>query len=89
VPGSRPLNYRYAEIAAMVAARLERQRPVIIDGILLLDLLSRLQLKADFLIYARTGESPDDSSLAPILEVYDEKFVPSACADILVTLAGI
>lgn len=51
VKGSDPLQWRSQELARVIAARLDLKRPLVVEGILLLDALASVSRKPDFLIF--------------------------------------
>jgi len=46
-----PVQWRTEDLSRVVAKRIERNRPVIVDGVLVLDALDKIGRKADFLVF--------------------------------------
>lgn len=83
-PG-RPLEWRTEEVTRIIGARIDAAmpRPVVVEGIILLDVLGAIQRTADFLVYVH-GEGSRHYSAA--LADYCARWKPEARADF--TLAG-
>jgi hypothetical protein len=58
---SRPIVWRTEELRRVINARLQRRRPALIEGVLLLDVLKAVSLEPDFLIFAGTTGVEDDA----------------------------
>jgi hypothetical protein len=50
-----PIQWRIDDLARVVAHRIEGRRPLIVDGVLVLDALDNIQRKADFLVWVNGG----------------------------------
>src|SRR5262245_11261617 len=74
-----PIEWQIADLARAVARRIDRQRPLIIEGVLVLDALDQIGRKADFLVFV-TGGYPE-SSLASQIADYQKRRKPSERAD--------
>jgi uridine kinase len=46
-----PVQWRTEDLARVVAKRIDRNRPVIIEGVLVLDALNKIRRQADFLVF--------------------------------------
>jgi uridine kinase len=51
VCGSNPVAFRSDHLATAIDARIGQGRPVIVEGVLLLDALASIQRQPDFLVY--------------------------------------
>ena len=56
-----PIEWRLSELRRVIDARLERRRPALVEGVLLLDALKAVSLKPDFLIFAGPTEQEEDA----------------------------
>jgi pantothenate kinase-related protein Tda10 len=45
-----PIKWRTEDLARVVAQRIDNRRPLIIDGVLMLDAVDQIKRKADFLV---------------------------------------
>ena len=81
------MTYRTDVIDLIIAHRLARPRPVIIEGIMLLRLLSSLGRSADFLIHVTNTEFQGSSTLADELLRYEQQFNPRQRADLILELS--
>lgn len=80
-----PIKWLDTELSRVVAKRLDRERrPIIVDGVCILDALSRIERKADFLVFVTGGN--ETSSLAPLVTGYRSRQRPDELADF--TIAG-
>ena len=69
-------SYRYAELGNVIQSRHELDRPVILEGVFLLDTLSKLNLGVDYLIYVKNIEAEAGLKLKESLPEYTAKFNP-------------
>lgn len=67
-----------AELARVVAKRINTNRPIILDGILILDALEQIGRAADFLIFVTGGH--DGSSFSPQIIAYQSRRQSQALA---------
>jgi uridine kinase len=82
VRGSTPLEFRAEDLAQTLDARAKLKRPVILEGILLLQALSEIDRTSDFLIYVhRTSHR---SSLPYLVQPYLHEFTPRQKANAVV-----
>lgn len=62
-----PVRYRYREIRALLLRRYKLKRPIIVEGVKLLETLGKIQVECDFLIWIQNAhvdpEDEDDKSL--------------------------
>jgi hypothetical protein len=74
-----PIKWLETELARVVAHRLDHGRPIIIDGVCILDALGNIGRKADFLIFVTGGN--ETSSLAPQVTAYRSRRRPDEVAN--------
>lgn len=73
--------YRLDELNNLIHARHELNRPVIVEGIFLLDTLSKLGIEPDYIIYVKSSEASVGYVLRDSLPEYIEKQKPEERAD--------
>lgn len=82
--------YRNDWIDQIISARLEKPRPVIIEGAVVLRVLSELGRSPDFIIHVRNDDAPESSgTLAAELKRYEAEYTPSTKADLTLQFDGI
>lgn len=81
------LVYLTSDIERIIARRLAIPRPVIVEGVTVLRLLSTLGRKPDFLVYVRNPSSTGSDSLTEDFRTYEQSFDPLAHANVLVEVA--
>jgi len=74
-----PIQWLVNDLSRVVARRIDRGRPVIVDGVLALDALDQIRRKADFLVFVTGGYT--DSLLAPQIAAYQIRQDSSGKAD--------
>jgi uridine kinase len=75
IRGSNPLQWRIPCLQRIVTYRLEeREKPIVIEGIMLLEVLANIGRKADFLVYVDGKDIGD--SLPGMLQKYRAKYQP-------------
>ena len=79
---TQPIQWRSAHLARVVARRLDRDRPVIVDGVLALDALDQIKRKPSFLVFVNGGFA--DSSLAPQIVAYQARRQFPGLADFII-----
>ena len=84
--GRGQLDYRYDEVARLINARLEKPRPVIVEGVAVLQLLMRINLAPDFLIYVHNPSESGSEGLSDELSEYESAFAPKAKANVVIAL---
>ena len=67
----------------LINARFDKSRPVIVEGILLLNNLERIGLKPDYLIYVENQSFDGSDKWQDIFKTYEEKFKPRESADFI------
>jgi hypothetical protein len=87
IPEQGRLVYREEEIGRIIAGRLKKPRPIIVEGCAVLRLLYSINRPPDFLIYITNDQAPSPSGdLAAELGEYDLRFSPRDRADITLRL---
>ncbi len=81
-------GYQLDQINRLIQLRLDKPRPVLVEGVALLRLLEQLQRPADFLIYCESADSDSDDVLGPWLDEYERAYTPKSRAGIVVDLGG-
>jgi pantothenate kinase-related protein Tda10 len=76
---SKPLSWRTEELRRIVGTRLGRGQPVVVEGIMVLDVLTAISHKADFLVYL-DGEG--GYTLSERLAAYRARHQPEQRADV-------
>jgi 2-phosphoglycerate kinase len=78
----QPIQWLTADLARVVARRIDAGRPLIIDGVLVLDALNQIGRKANFLIFVTGGHT--GNTLAPQIEAYRLRQKLSERADFII-----
>ena len=81
------LQYETAEINRIISKRLTIPRPVVIEGVAILQLLAHLDRRPDYLVYVRNSSFAGSDSLLPLLASYERAFKPQMGADLLLDLS--
>jgi hypothetical protein len=68
---STPVQWLMDDLARVVARRIDRRRPLIVDGVLVLDALEQIHRKVDFLVFVTSGQR--DSTLAAQIASYQSR----------------
>ncbi len=76
-----PSVYRLAELNDLIQARHKLDRPVIVEGIFLLNTLSELGIEPDYIIYVKNSDASPGYALRNALPEYIEKQKPEERAD--------
>jgi hypothetical protein len=87
VRDSTPLRFRTDDLAQALDMRAILGRPVIVEGILLLQALNEIGRTPDFLIFVHRASH--QSSLRPLTESYFRNFGPRAKADRVVRWSSV
>lgn len=75
---SNPPAYRYDDLARLVEARHSLNRPVLLEGVFLLNTLRKINVACDFLVYVENEEDNSSQALKEKLKQYDEEFNPKS-----------
>ena len=74
-------SYRLEELGNLIQARHELDRPVIVEGIFLLDTLNKLGIEPDYIVYVKKEETDSGYALRDSLPEYLEKYKPEEKSD--------
>ena len=80
-------SYRLEEINRIIGVRLSKPRPVIVEGVQLLSLLSQLGRSGDFLIYVKNQEFSGSEALSHELRAYEKSHKPETAANLVLEFA--
>lgn len=83
IAGNSHPNYRYSELKSAIESRLDKDWPLIVEGVFLLDVLGKLGLKADYLVFTQNDEANPGLTLKQSLPSYLAEFKPEEKADFL------
>ena len=75
------LEYRLEDLKSVIAGRLERNRPVIVEGLQILRTLAALNIKPDFIIWVDQVGREASRGFVEVLKTYQEEFRPLERAD--------
>ena len=84
-PGRGGLTVREQDLLLVIQARLNRDRPVIVEGIRVLHTLRALQLQSDYLVLVQQEDHEGSHSLCEDLRSYAQEFRPQERADFVFT----
>jgi len=76
-------TYRLDEIRRLIRLRLEKPRPVIVEGICLLRLLRDLAVPANVLVYCKSRHHGESDTLGNLLARYEQEFFPESRAAVI------
>jgi len=80
------LKYKEEEIKNIIRYRLNSNRPVIIEGVALKDLLGKLEIVPEYTIYIENEAYERDDWLVDILKKYEEEQKPKESSNIVIEL---
>ena len=81
------IEHRLWDIDRLIQERLVRERPVVLETILFLQVLEQIGRRADFMIYCENGSESRDDSMDPLLQVYESKYSPRTRAHLVLNLS--
>ena len=70
------LQYRLPELKAVISSRLDRGKPVIVEGVCLLKTLAEIGVSADYLIYVEQTGHEGGLAFESMRKKYSEKYSP-------------
>lgn len=79
-------KYRLTELKHVIATRIARERPLILDGVAVGWLLRDLGFQAAFTIYVSHAGPTIDSSPHPHAQSYEDSFQPREAANLVIEL---
>jgi uridine kinase len=74
------------QINRIIERRVTRPRPVIVEGVSMLQLMKRINRTPDFSIYVANRNPPGSGTMERRLAAYERAFNPQALANIVVTI---
>ena len=77
---NEPPSYRYKEFYNVINQRHSLNRPVIVEGIFLLDTLKKINVDCDVLIYVENSEFNGSEQLSKKLNEYRNEYKPKKIA---------
>jgi uridine kinase len=80
VSDSSPVTHKYKLLSELIDSRHFLDRPVIIEGILLLQTLERLGIKTDVLLYVEKEGNEGSYGLSEQLLSYQQRYKPKEVA---------
>ncbi len=80
------LQYYENEILRVVTERLKKPRPVIIEGVAMLQLLEQLKLNRDYYIYVSNKNQSGGLGLKRMLKDYESYYEPKKKADLVLKI---
>jgi uridine kinase len=81
IPHQGEPAYRYDDLRRAIETRHQLDRPVIVEGILILHTLAHIGIPHDFLVYVINHDFEGSHTLAPVFEDYEAQFSPRENAD--------
>jgi len=79
-------TYYEDQINRIIERRLSIPRPVIVEGVAILELLEKLNRPKDYLIYVENEEFEGSHGLSEKLSKYEERYKPKGSADFILYL---
>ncbi|MFO6419968.1 hypothetical protein ACLBKS_07175 [Hylemonella sp. W303a] len=79
------LIYDVDTVRALIRRRLKKPRPILIEGVVVLRLLSEVGYQSDFHIHLQKDSGSSSEFLADALEQYQREFRPSERAHLIIT----
>ena len=74
-------NYREDDLRRLIEARLNKNRPVIVEGVFLLKILDNLKLEPNYLIWVENRSREGSHTLQNEFAKYDEDYKPRTRAN--------
>jgi uridine kinase len=81
------ISHRTGTISRLIAARVQRSRPVIVEGVKVLEVLHRAEKKADFLVWVDSPSYGGSDLLRGELSTYESVYGPKERASIVVSIS--
>lgn len=74
------------QVNRIIERRLSLPRPVIVEGVSILQLMKRINRVPDFTIYVTNPKAPVSKPMQRMLAAYEAEFKPAAKADLVVKI---
>ena len=86
IPARDYLIHLDDQVNRIIERRITSPRPVIVEGVAILQLMKRINRVPDFSIYVTKPQQPSSGALERRLAKYEDEFVPEAKANIVVEI---
>src|SRR5213083_298247 len=86
IPAQDYLIHLDDQINRIIERRITSRRPVIVEGISILQLMKRISRVSDFSIYVTNPQHSSSKTLERRLSAYEASFAPTATASIVVEI---
>jgi len=86
IEGTGSVERWTTDIDRIVRLRLRKPRPVIVEGVMLLELFETIERQPDFLIYAEMAQHSTGEAMECLLNAYEARFDPRGRANLVVSL---
>lgn len=73
------LEYHTDELKRVINTRLKNNRPVIVEGIFIRQLLKQLELEPNYVIYVTNSSQSGSYTWQRLFEKYESVFAPTTC----------
>lgn len=83
VPNGSEPKYQLDDLKKIVASRHKDNRPLILEGIMLLSILEKISLKPDFLIYVDREGHAGSITWETMFKTYDHSYAPRKKASVV------
>ncbi len=80
---NKPEKHRDKELGRAIKSRLDRDGPVIVDGVFLLRTLSRLGLTPDFLVFTKNQSFEGCAGWQEDYKIYERNYAPRSGANFI------
>lgn len=87
IPNQGKLVYLNDSLKHVITRRLDKPRPVIVEGVAVLRLLQDLAVKPNYVIYVSSSDAPESRSLKDEIASYEAEFKPATSADLVIDVA--
>jgi hypothetical protein len=84
IPNQGQLVYLQDALKHVIASRLDKPRPVIVESVAVRRLLRDLALKPDYVIYVSSSNAAESRSLKEEIASYEAEFKPATSADMVI-----
>lgn len=84
--GNWPPRYYDDHILRIIKKRLAIPRPVIVEGIRIIDRLNMISVQHDFLVYLRRSDYSSSEEMEALLAEYEVRAQPESCANMVLEL---
>jgi hypothetical protein len=84
----KPARYDYEELRKLLMTRHSMNRPVIVEGIKILETLECVEVKPNFVIFMKNGGFEGSEQLKPEIAAYLRKYCPECRANFVFDRLG-